>query len=200
MSLSLGQRRIRLSVDPYSHDALTCRLQGSVPKIWRGTDTYIEIGMYLDGVFVDTSTGISAINVDILPANDRDAAPLLQKTDASIDTISEADWTGNTASKYHARVALSRSETQFDMTNAVDNILSLWIVIHALMATGEYITLGAGQLLVEEDGAQNGLSAITAAVPAARLSDGELQLYDPDAAAWRTIMISGGTLALGPAE
>ena len=71
-------------------------------------------------------------------------------------------------------------------------------------ATGEYITLGAGQLLVEEDGAQNGLAAITAAVPAARLSDGELQLWNPDQSKWHTIYVKGAAgaeyLAIGPAE
>jgi hypothetical protein len=204
MSLALARHRIRLSVDPFSHDGLTCRLQNSTPKIWRGTALYVEVGMYYDGAFVDSVTGITSLHLDILSASDRDGAPLLQKTDASIDTISSADWTGDTDSKYHARFALTSAETQFDMTAAVDNLLSLWFVVHALLTDGSYVTLGAGQVIVEEDGAQNGLAVVTSPSPAYRLQDGELQLWNPDQSKWHTIYIKGAAgaeyLAIGPAE
>jgi hypothetical protein len=80
---------VRISLDPLNHDGLTCRLQNAAPKIWRGTDLYIEVGMYFDAVFVDTVTGITSLHLDILPGNDRDGTPLVQKSDASLDTISE---------------------------------------------------------------------------------------------------------------
>lgn len=203
MTLALGRQRIRVSVDPYNHDGLTCLLQNTVPKLWRGTEAYIEVGMYFDGTFVDTVTGITSLHLDILSGTDRDGSPILQASDASIDTISEVEWVANTAAKYHARFALTATNTQFDMTAAVDNVLSLWMVIHALMADGSYITLGAGQLLVEEDGAQNGL-AVVAPSPAYRINDGELQLWNPDQSKWHTLYVKGAAgaehLAIGPGE
>lgn len=191
MSLSLSAQRVRIACDPLSHDGLTCRLQGSTPKVWRGTDVDIEVGLYWDGAFVDTLTGITSLHLDILPGSDRDGAPLLQAADASLDTISEVEWTGNTASKFHGKFSLTRAQTQFDMTDAADNVLSLWMVVHALMATGAYITVGAGQLLVEEDGAQNGLAVVTSPSPAARLVDGELQLLNADTGTWHTVVVRG---------
>lgn len=204
MSLALPRQRVRISVDPLSHDGLTCRLQNTVPKIWRGTDVYVEVGMYFDGTFVDTITGITSLHLDILSNSDRDGSPLIQKTDSSLDTITAEQWTGDTDSKCHARFDLSRTDTQFDMTDATDNILTLWMVVHALMSDGRYITLGAGQLQVEEDGAQNGLSTVTSPSPAYRLQDGELQLWNPDQSKWHTLYISGTagaeTLTIGPPE
>lgn len=204
MTLALSPQRVRLSCDPLSHDGLTCRLQGSAPKIWRGAAAYVEVGIYYDGTFVDSLIGITSLHLDILSASDRDGAPLLQKTDASLDTISSADWTGDTPSKYHARFTLTSADTQFDMTDAVDNVLSLWLVVHALLADGSYVTLAAGQLQVEEDGAQNGLAVVTSPSPAYRLSDGELQLWNPDQSKWHTIYVKGAAgaeyLAIGPAE
>lgn len=202
MTLALARQRVRIPVDPYSHETPTCRLQNTAPKIWRGAEAYIEVGMFYDGVFVDTTTGITSLHLDILSDSDRDGSPLVQKT-SSVSTISSADWTGDTDSKYHARFALTKTDTQFDMTAAVDNILSLWFVVHALMASGDYITLGAGQIQIEEDGAQNGLSVATLS-PAFRINDGELQLWNPTASTWHTLYVTGAagaeTLAIGPGE
>ena len=204
MSLTLLPQRIRLSVDPYNHAGLTCLLQNTTPKFWRGSDLAIEVGMYFDGTFVDTVTGITSLHLDILSYASRDGAPLIQKTDATLDTIAANDWTSNAADKFHGKFTLTRSETQFDMTDAVENVLSLWLVVHALMASGAYVTLGAGQILCEEDGAQNGLAVVTSPSAAYRLSDGEVQLWNPDQSKWHTIYIKGAAgaeyLAIGPGE
>jgi hypothetical protein len=193
MSVTLPRQRIRVSVDPLSHAGLECRLQGGVPKLWRGTEAYVEIGMYTGGVFVDAITGITSVTLDILTDTDRDGSPLVEKTvlAAAMQTIAVGDWTGNTDSKYHARFALTKTDTQFDMTAASENVLNLWMVVHALMASGDYITLGAGQLQVEEDGAQNGLSVVTAPSPSARLKDGDLQIKNPDTGLWNTVLCRG---------
>jgi hypothetical protein len=202
MSLSVPQHRVRLSCDAVSHNGLTCRLQGSAPKIWRGVDALIEVGLYFDETFVDTVSDITSINLDIIAIADRDGTPLLQKASAA-SVITEAEWLANTAAKYQAKFTLTSADTQVDMTNATDNVLSLWLVIHALMATGEFITLGAGTFQVEEDGAQNGLT-VNSPSPAYRIQDGEVQIWNPDQSTWQTLVIRGAagaeTLAIGPGE
>jgi hypothetical protein len=203
MSQTLPRQRIRVALDPLSHDGLSCILQGRAPILWRGTDAYIECGFFTDGVFVDSLTGIVSATLDILSYSDRDGSPLVTKTVLAADfgtTLTSEQWTSAAADKYHARFALDRTDTQFDMTDAVDHVLNLWLVVHALMSGGEYITLGAGQIQVEEDGAQNGLSVINAAAPAFRILDGEIQLWDPAEEKYRTLMIDAGALALGPGE
>jgi hypothetical protein len=205
MSVTLPPARVRISVDPVVHNGLSCRLTSSAPKIWRGNNVGVEIGMYMSGVFVDTFTGITSLHLDLVPANDRDGSPILQKTvlAAAFETITEAEWLANTAAKYQAKFTLTSADTQVDMTNATDNVLSLWLVIHALMATGEFITLGAGTFQVEEDGAQNGLT-VNSPSPAYRIQDGEVQIWNPDQSLWHTLVIRGAagaeTLAIGPGE
>ncbi len=203
MSLSLPQHRVRLTCDATVHTGLACRLQGTAPKIWRGVDTFIEVGLYFDETFVDVVSDISSINLDIIAIADRDGTPLLQKASA-VSTITEAEWLANTAAKYHGRFDLTAADTQFDMTAAVDNVLPLWMVIHVLTTASKKITYGAGYLYVEEDGAQNGAIAPSAPSPAYRINDGELQLWNPDQSLWHTVYIKGAAgaeyLAIGPGE
>jgi hypothetical protein len=198
--------RVRVSCDSRSHAGLVCRLQGSAPYIWRGTDIYVEVGLYVAGAFRTDITDLASLTLEILPIDDRAGNPLVTETilAASFGTCgTEADWTANAADKYHARFLLSSVDTQFDMTDASENVAQFWMVIHAVSTSGERITYGAGILMVEEDGAQNGL-AVVSSNPAARIQDGELQLWNPDASTWHTVYVRGAagaeTIVIGAGE
>jgi hypothetical protein len=191
MTVALAQQRIRISLDPYAHAGLTCRLQDTAPRIWRGTDVLVEIGLYMDGVFVDATTDIDSITCDVLASSDRAGTVLLRKTilAAALGTCSEAEWTGNTAAKYLGRFEWSKAETQFDMTAASEDVLTLWMVFYATMSDGREITLGAGQLQVEEDGAGTGM-AVGGTWGNTRISPttGLTQIYVRGTGKWHTIV------------
>lgn len=192
MSLALPKNRIRITCDAASHGGLTCRLQGGVPKIWRGNDTYIEVGLFFDEAIVDSVTDIAQVVLDIIPYADRDGAPLVEKT-ASAVSCTNADWIADTDSKYSARFALAAADTQFDMAEASENILALWLVVHVVTTAGARITYGAGQIQVEEDGAQNGLAVVPPQGNNYRPSPttGLPQFYNPDTGKWHSFQPRG---------
>lgn len=200
MSLSLSQHRLRLTCDANAPWNMTCLLQGGAPKLPRGVDAYIEVGLQFKAAMIDSVTNITSVNLDILATTDRSGSPLVQKTSAAA-TCSLAEWTGLSDSKYTARFDLSATDTQFDMTDAIEYVLDLWLVIHATITGGERITYGYGILQIEEDGAQNGLAVVTPPVPTAKLSSaGDLYVYNPDTNKFHRAQATGAagavTLAL----
>jgi len=200
MSLSLAQHRLRLTCDANAPWNMTCLLQSGAPKIPRGTDVFIEVGLQFKAAMIDSVTNISTVNLDILSTTDRSGSPLIQKT-ATPGSCSLADWTGLDAAKYSARFDLTATDTQFDMTDALEYVLDLWLVIHATLTGGERLTYGYGILQIEEDGAQNGLAVVTPTVPTAKISTaGDLYVYNPDTNKFHRAQATGAagavTLAL----
>jgi hypothetical protein len=189
MTTALAPQRVRLSADGYSHSGLTCRMQDSTPRIWEAADLTVEIGPYMDGVFVDAVTGIQSVVLDVL-ASQAATTVLLRKTilAAALTAITEAEWTANTAAKVFGKFELTKADTSFDMTAAVDNVLTLWLVIYAIMSDGKEVPMVAGQLQVERSG--KGSLAVGGTWGNTRISPttGLTQVYVRNTAKWHTIV------------
>lgn len=203
MSVQLPRYRTRLKADCLHHGSLTCLLQGAVPRIWRGVDWQVEVALFLGDTFTDDISNIDYVVAELHDASDRDGAPLVQKTVAAVDlntTLTEEEWDGGAADDAHAVFAFEDGDTQLDMTDAIDNVVNFWLVIHAVTTDGYRTTYAGGVMEVEEDGAQNGLATVTSAVPTVVLYDGDLYLYNPDTALYHKAQATGAagavTLAL----
>jgi len=203
MTLALARHRLRLQCDAISTDELTCLLRAEAPKIWRGVDLQVEVALYWNGTFIDDLSNIASLTCEIHEGGDRDGAPLVQKNLApgDLDTgMTEEEWLTLAEDQRHAEFDFSAADLNFDMTDAADNELTFWLVVHGVTTGGDYITWGGCNLTVVEDGAQLGLAVVTSPTPAYRLQDGELQLADPDTGLFHTIYIKNGALAIGAGE
>ena len=203
MTLALERYRIRLACNGLSHSPIQCTIQESAPSTWRGTHWQIEIALYWGATLIDDVSNLTSVHLDITPNSDRDATPLIQKS-VLLAAFTKADltaeeWVAGAAANCHAIFELTAAETQFDMSDASQQKITLWAAIHGVTSAGKYVPYGGTTIEVEEDGAQNGL-AVAGGTAAVRVSDGELQLYDTGLAQWRTVMIANGALALGPGE
>lgn len=203
MTLSLARHRVRLQCDAIETDPVVCRLRNSAPKIWRGTDVQIEVALYWNGTLVDDLSNISSLTCEIHEGTDRDGAPLVQKTLGlgDLDTgMTAEEWLTNAEDQRHAEFDFDAADLQLDMTDATGDELVFWLVVHGVTSAGDYITWGACNLTLVEDGAQNGLSTVTSAVPTVVLYDGDLYLYNPDTALYHKAQATGAagavTLAL----
>lgn len=197
MTLALSRYRLRFRMDPTSHTALTCIIQGRTPQIWRGVDCYVEIALFggaADATFIDDLTNITSVSLEIHTSSNRSTAALVSKTIAggSLSALTLINWNTGGAAHYHARFELSASDTNFDMTNAQNNKLQFWLVFHAVLTSGEYITLGSTVLEVEEDAAQLGIPAVGTVNASFRVkSDGVLQLLNNDTGKWHSLWVLG---------
>jgi len=209
MSLQVARHRIRLQCDAISTDAINCLLRDTTPKVWCGVDLQIEVGLYWNGTFVDDLSNIDSLVLEIHTGSDRDSAPLVQETLSSgdLDTgMTEEEWESNASDQAHATFTIAHGDLALDLSDADNNELDFWLVVHAVTNDGtpRYITWGGTKLTVVEDGAQLGLAVVTAPDPAYRLNDGELQLWNPDQSKWHTLYVKGASgaeyLAIGPGE
>jgi hypothetical protein len=203
------RNRVRLAFDMLDHDEALCAIRAATARVWRGCDLQVEVGLFFDGTIIDSFTNLATLYLDIVPYDDRDGAALVSKSlvVGDLDVISGADWTGGTAAKCNALFEFTKEDMQLDMTGATENRRSFWLVCYAVTTDTptRYITYGAAQLIVEEDGAQNGI-AVTSPLPASwRIKEtaGELylQIYNPTSGKWHTITCTGadGAQVLGAA-
>ena len=205
MSVILTRQPIRLKVDPLAWLDLKDVNTNQSPTIARGVDLRVEVGLFYNGAIVDSIANIDALVCEIL--SDLSAAAHVTKTLAVGDLAtppSLANWTNG--SGQHAVFEFANTETQLDMTGALSNEKTYYLVIHAVTTDPFplYVPLCRTVLQVVEDGAQNGLGTITSSAPAYRLQDGELQLWNPDQSKWHSIYIRGAagaeTIVQGPGE
>lgn len=191
MTISLRPHRIRLACNQDSHNSLVDALTSQVPLIWRGTSVNVEIGLFVGTTIIDSKASIANLFLEI-HATPRSSAPLVQKTVAgsSLDvTVSGANWTAGT--HQNVTISLSSADTQLDLAGASDEKRTFWLVVHIADTSGNKITCGGGQLIVEEDGAQNDLAVVPQTRPAFRISDGNLELYNPDTETWHAVYVKG---------
>lgn len=191
MTTALRPHRIRLACNQDTHTGLVDALTASTALIWRGTAVNVEIGLFVGSTIIDSKSNIASLYFEI-HATPRSSAPLVQKTvvGSTLDvTVSGANWTDGT--KQNVTIALTSADTQFDLADSTDETRTFWMVVHVVDTSGNKITCGGGQIKVEEDGAQNDLAVVPMSNPAFRISDGELQLYNPDSGTWHTVSIRG---------
>jgi hypothetical protein len=208
MTLAIARQRIRLQCDITKHEMIACRIQGRAPLIWRGADCYCEIGIYNGDVFVDDFTNIVSVTLEVHPSSPRVGPAYFTETilKAAMDIgMTSAEWVSNAADQYHARFTLTHTQTQLDLTGANGEKLSFWMVIHATLTTGEYITLGATSLEVEEDATQTGIPVLGSINPTFRVTTaGYLQVKNDDTGKYHTLWVKGvegaQQLVLGPGE
>lgn len=207
--MSLPRHRIRLKMDPTSHTPVSCDFTGQAPKTWRGADVQFEIGLAWDGTILTDIVNVATLVLEIHDNADRDGSPLAQETLAAgslKQNLTAELWAGELEANCHGLFAFTNAEMQLSLgTNPVEDKKTFWLVVHATTTDGttRYITWGCAELTIEEDGAQNGLSVVSES-PAYRISDGELQLWNPDESTWHTLYVKGAAgaeyLALGPGE
>jgi hypothetical protein len=208
MTLAIARQRIRLQCDITKHEAMQCRIQGRAPLIWRGADCYVEMCIYNDEVFVDDLTNIVSVTLEVHPASPRVGPAYFTKTvlKAAMDVgVTEAEWHSDAADQQHARFTLTHDDTNLDLTGANSERLSFWLVIHATLTTGEYITLGVTSLEVEEDATQLGVPVLGSVNPTFRVTTaGYLQIKNDDTGKYHTLWAKGvegaQQLILGPGE
>lgn len=191
MTTSLRAHRIRLACNQDSHVSMQDALTTQVPLIWRGTSVNVEIGLFVGTTIIDTKSNIANLYLEI-HATPRSTAPLVQKSIAgsALDvTVTSQQWTAGT--HQNTTITLASADTQFDLAGASDEKRTFWMVIHIVDTSGNKITCGGGQITVEEDGAQNDLAVVPQTVPAFRISDGNLELYNPDTATWHAVYVKG---------
>ncbi|MFH0878551.1 MAG: hypothetical protein V2A34_02450 [Lentisphaerota bacterium] len=185
MAVLIEPYRLRFQMNPLSHEMMVCKIQGTTPKIWRGIEIDIEIGLYKNATeFVDSITNIVKVIMDICPNNNRSGGSLVQKEILVADmtgSLTEVNWLAGAAANCHAKFTLTATETTFDFTNQTNNMLDLWMVFHAVYDTDKFITLGATKLTVEEDSAQLGVPVLgTTGKNWRMLPDGNFQLINID--------------------
>lgn len=184
MSLQLPRYRMRLACDALSHGSLHCLLQDRSPIVWRGVDMQVEAGLFWGSTLTDDIDNITTLTAEIHDNSDRAGAPLVQKTLAVVGLKTDLtleEWQGGAADNAHGVFEFSDEDMQLDMTDAVQNIKTFWLVIHAVTADTYRNTYAAGTFDIEEDGAQNDLSVVTSPTPTAKLSTtGDIYIYNPD--------------------
>lgn len=189
MTQALTARRLRFKFDSQDNTPATDVLTGLQAIVWRGTAVSIEVGLFrTSSVAIDDVSNITTLYLEI-HASPRSSSPLVQVT-ATPATLSSANWTAGTHQS--ATFTLTAAQTQFDMASSSDEKRTFWLVVHAVLTGGTRITCGGAQLTVEEDGAQNDLAVVPLTNPSFRISDGELQIWNPDQSKWHTVYVRGG--------
>ena len=194
MSVSLVPDRLRFALQQGSHDALTDLYRGSAPVLWCRMHASIDVALFALGYLVEDFTDVDSLVCE-LHESTRVGSPLWQKTVAGgdiDDTLTLPEWDSNAVDKYHARFELSDEDTALDVTGGASDLTRVfWLVFHLVKTDGTQIVCGVASVTFEEHGAQNGLSVVPLTNPSFRISDGELQIYNPDEETWHTIYVRG---------
>jgi len=200
----LTKYRIRLPLKVLSHEPVRCVLQGTTPLIWRGVSVDIECAIFFGDDFVTDIGNVVSITLQIHEQNARSSSPLIQKTIEAVDlntTLTEEDWNGNEPDDCHVKFELDNDDTHFDMTGHSQWTRSFWLVVHATLDDGSYITLGSTLLKVEEDATQEGLSVLGVSAGNFRVkAGGWLQLKDSETGKFTTIYTKNGEIVLAEPE
>jgi hypothetical protein len=192
--VAVQRRRIRLKCDAQNHTLMLCQLTGKTPKLWRGIDAQIEVGLFDGGIFCSDLSNLASLILEI-HASPLSGAPIVQKTlvlgDLTDDLV-ESDWTGKDPEDYHGLFEFTGLETNLEMTGATENSRTFWLVVHAVTTDGYYVTFGLAQLVVQEDGAQNGL-AVVGTNQNWRVSPttGLIQFYNATTEKWHSFVPTG---------
>jgi len=205
MSTALAIANIRLPLNMRSHDRVKDALTNAAPAIWRGTDVKVDVLIQVGATVVDSFTGIAKLVLEVHTTTRADSAIVRKEVlAAALTSCTSGEWTAG--SKQHATFNLDAADTQvsLDATTQINKSTTFWLVVYAILTSGDLVTLGAADLTIEEDGVENDLPVSGAATPAYRVADGELQLWNPDQETWHTVYIRGlagaEQLVIGPGE
>lgn len=152
MSHEIGAGRIRLKVVKERKTPAVDVLTSASPKIWRGNDLSVEVGIFEYG-HLGLIDNIDQITVTVRPNTNRLGSILMQKTVSYADlnrTLTEAQWDAKVLA--HATVNFTKDETRLDLGGA--NEKAFWLVIHGLTTSvpAKEVTFGHTVLTVVEDG------------------------------------------------
>jgi hypothetical protein len=190
MPTTLDVYRIRLEGDPRNWLRKPCKLTTTLPTCGRGVNVQVELGMFMNGVIVDTFTNIQTVFLQINQT--RGGAPLFAPLEVAVGALTactQEQWTAGTGK--HAVFSLGYALTQIDLSGGNLDQAEVWLVIHALSTAGVRYPLVTTPLTIVEDGAQNDLAVAVPQPPSFRVSDGDLQLYNPTTEQWHTIYMDG---------
>lgn len=133
---------VRLELDPYVLTAIPCLLQAQIPNAWRAQPLNIRVGIFQNGVWVDSLANYTSIHMEIHPHSSGAGAALVTKTVlvAAMATPTESQWDAGT--HQHATFELDSTDTNFDLTGAANDRLSFWMVFYATLTSGDTPPLG----------------------------------------------------------
>ena len=151
---TLGRTRIRLAGDAANFNSPLDANSRATPQFWRGNDVQFEIAVFFNGA-LQSIADLASVTLEIRApgsgggAPDPSTSPLMSATvnsGALDDTLTGDTWSDG--SKQHALIAFTAAQSNIA---AGPQWLSLWVV--TTDSPGRVITLAAGPIRVQEDGA-----------------------------------------------
>ena len=153
---TLTNDRLRLKIDvarkagPLDVLRAASAAEGATPRLWHSSDCRLEIGVFLNGVWV-TPTGWASLTVQIKAASGGqaplgDATVLATASTTTFDATADAT-TWADLSKQVAAVEFTAAQMNFSRSAT-----GHWLVVVATLTSGKIVTLAAGPLEVLEDG------------------------------------------------
>jgi hypothetical protein len=122
------------------------KLTGNVPRLPRGRDTRLEIGISAKRTWQQVP-GLTIITAEVKPfANHGGTAVVIANT-TLINNVTAGSWEDDTAS--HAEIILPAAQT---VSLATADETDYWLVVTGFTAAGSQVTLAAGRILGVNDG------------------------------------------------
>lgn len=189
MSLTHLVHRVRLPLDPFQVSGVNDKLTALAPLTWRGKDTNIECGFFVNGTFVDTvKDQYSALTLRLF--KDLDTAPVLEKT-ATLPSadITEEDWNGGTAAKTHVTFALADTDLDLVIDDATDNAQRFYLVVYGTTASSaKEVVMGLAVLSVYKSGPDLTPDTPTQLV---KLRNGSIYVKNRTTGDWHELIVDG---------
>lgn len=196
-------KRLRFLLYPGPHAVINDIITNEAPIVWRGADCRVEVAIGASASTIETNiTNIANIYMELHSGSrNGNLWPTPKSPDDGYTEITQEDWDGGLTADCHYGWDLTRTDMQIDLTatSQANLITTFWLVWHCELDTGEFVTLRAANLKIEEDGVQNDISGVTP-TSTVRVVDGDLQMYDFADEQWKIGKMINGALVWAAAE
>lgn len=136
MSITLTGQVLRFAIDAGKPSELFPVEDRRTPLMFTGNDVRLEIGLYKNGLWVDSAANITSLQVEIWRKSS--GALLIDEITSSITASpTEENWLAGTAQ--HAVITLAADDTNFDFGGATAEPCNCEIT--ALLSSGETVTV-----------------------------------------------------------
>lgn len=189
MSLSHLIHRVRLPLDPFKPDGVSDSITASAPMTWRGKDTSIECGFFVNGVFCDVVKD-KYTSLTIRVFKDLDSAPVIEKTGTlPAAEISLVEWDSKAADKTHVSFVLTNSDLDLVVDDSAQNRQSFYVIVYATAVTTSYqVVLGLAKMDIMKSGPD-----LTPDIPTqnCKLRNGGIFLKNRTTGNWHELIVDG---------
>jgi len=191
--LILETARIRLRIEHGTHYGVIDALTGETPRVWRGNDLRVEMGLFYMNELV-TPSNLATLKIEMFDAS-RTGLPFLEKEVLAEDIDDEMtmeQW--NAGADQHAAVEFEAEDTNI-VLNGRER--AFWLVVSGVTDAGNKITFGGGPIIFVEDGNGNGLPGPIVVNPTGdtwRLRNGAWEAFFQEDQRWRPklpVMVDG---------